>query len=68
MPYRFARQPVEARITARAVEIFFKGERITAEARHDLLEILEERYARHSTIVTSQLPVEKWHEVIGNPT
>jgi len=43
-------------------------EPLTAEARHDLLEILEERYARRSTIVTSQLPVEKWHEVIGNPT
>src|SRR6516164_9076563 len=43
-------------------------EPLTAEARHDLLEILEERYGRHSTIVTSQLPVDKWHEVIGNPT
>ncbi len=43
-------------------------EPLTAEARHDLLEILEERYARRSTIVTSQLPVDKWHEVIGNPT
>jgi hypothetical protein len=39
-----------------------------AEARHDLLEILEERYGRHSTIVTSQLPVEQWHQVIGDPT
>ena len=37
-------------------------------ARHDLLEILEERYARRSTIVTSQLPVDKWHDVIANPT
>ena len=43
-------------------------EPLTAEARHDLLEILEERYGRGSTIVTSQLPVDKWHEVIGNPT
>ena len=43
-------------------------EPLTAEARHDLLEILEERYGRRSTIVTSQLPVDKWHEVIGNPT
>jgi DNA replication protein DnaC len=38
------------------------------QARHDLLEILEERYGRRSTIVTSQLPVEDWHAVIGNPT
>jgi DNA replication protein DnaC len=38
------------------------------QARHDLLEILEDRYGRRSTIVTSQLPVSAWHEVIGNPT
>lgn len=37
-------------------------------ARHDLLEILEDRYGRRSTIVTSQLPISTWHEVIGNPT
>ncbi|NDV88844.1 ATP-binding protein [Aurantimonas aggregata] len=36
--------------------------------RHDLLEILEDRYGRKSTVVTSQIPVERWHEVIGNPT
>ena len=32
------------------------------------MEIVEERYGRRSTIVTSQLPVETWHEVIGEPT
>jgi DNA replication protein DnaC len=37
-------------------------------ARHDLLEILEERYGRRSTVVTSQLPVDKWHQIIANPT
>jgi DNA replication protein DnaC len=36
-------------------------------ARRDLYEILEERYARRSTILTSQIPVDKWHEVIGEP-
>src|SRR5580658_5997283 len=36
--------------------------------RHDLLEILEERYGRRSTIITSQIPVDKWHDIIGNPT
>src|SRR6202171_319248 len=41
---------------------------LDAAARHDLLEILEERHGRRSTIVTSQLPVDKWHDVIGNPT
>ena len=32
------------------------------------MEIVEERYGRRSTIVTSQLPVEAWHEVVGEPT
>jgi IstB-like ATP binding protein len=34
----------------------------------DLLEILEERYGRRSTMITSQLPLDKWHEIIGDPT
>ena len=37
-------------------------------ARRDLYEILEERYDRRSTILTSQVPIDKWHEVIGDPT
>jgi DNA replication protein DnaC len=41
---------------------------LDAGARHDLLEILDERYGRRSTIVTSQLPVDRWHELIGDPT
>ena len=32
------------------------------------MEIVEERYGRRSTIITSQLPVETWHDVIGEPT
>jgi hypothetical protein len=43
-------------------------DRLTATQRRDLMEIVEERYGRRSTIVTSQLPVETWHEVIGEPT
>ena len=41
---------------------------LNAEARQDLLELLEERYGCRSTIVTSQLPVDRWHDVIGDPT
>jgi DNA replication protein DnaC len=41
---------------------------ITADRRRDLLEIMEDRHARRSTIVTSQLPVEHWHDSIGDPT
>ncbi len=43
-------------------------EPLDAAARHDLLEILEDRYGRRSTIVTSQVPVENWHQLIGDPT
>jgi DNA replication protein DnaC len=36
--------------------------------RHDLLEVIEDRYANRSTIITSQLPHTKWHEYLGDPT
>jgi len=41
---------------------------LDASARQVFLEIVEERYGRRSTIVTSQVPVDKWHELIGDPT
>ena len=41
---------------------------LNANERRDLLEILEDRQGRGSTIVTSQLPVDQWHEAIGDPT
>ena len=41
---------------------------LTADQRRDLLEILEDRHGRGSTMVTSQLPVEHWQEIIGDPT
>lgn len=43
-------------------------EPLAAEQRHDLLEILEDRYGLASTLVTSQIPVEQWHDVVANPT
>jgi DNA replication protein DnaC len=41
---------------------------LTPEQERDLLEILDDRHGCSSTIVTSQLPVEHWHEVIGDHT
>ena len=38
------------------------------QERRDLLEILEDRYATRSTIMTSQLPTTKWHDHLGDPT
>jgi DNA replication protein DnaC len=43
-------------------------DRLTASQRRDLMEIVEDRYGTGSTLITSQLPVESWHEVIGEPT
>jgi DNA replication protein DnaC len=41
---------------------------LTDNERRDLLEVIEDRHGAASTIITSQLPVEHWHEVIGDPT
>ena len=41
---------------------------LVAEQRRDLLEILEDRYDNRSTIVTSQLPLDQWHHIIGDAT
>jgi DNA replication protein DnaC len=38
------------------------------EQRHDLLEIVEDRYGRGATLLTSQVPVDRWHDLIGDPT
>jgi len=44
------------------------SDRLTATQRRDLMEIVEERYGRGSTLITSQLPIKAWHDVIGEPT
>jgi DNA replication protein DnaC len=41
---------------------------LTGSERRDLLEILDDRHGRSSTIVTSQVPVDAWHDLIGDPT
>jgi len=42
--------------------------KFTAEQRRDLLELLDDRHGNRSTLVTSQVPVDHWHDVIGDPT
>jgi len=42
--------------------------KLSAENRRDLLEVLEDRHGRRSTIATSQLPMDQWHDVIGDAT
>jgi DNA replication protein DnaC len=43
-------------------------EQLNAEQRRDLLEIVEDRYDTRSILITSQLPVSQWYEIIGDPT
>ena len=42
--------------------------KLDSDHRRDLLELLEDRYASRSTLVTSQLPLAQWHELLGDPT
>ncbi len=39
-----------------------------ASERSDLLEVLDDRVGARATVITSQLPVEHWHEYLGEPT
>jgi len=41
---------------------------LTDPERRDLLEVIEDRHGTASTIIASQLPVDRWHEAIGDPT
>jgi DNA replication protein DnaC len=43
-------------------------EPLTAEQRRDLLEIVDDRYEKGSLLITSQVPVARWHELMGDPT
>jgi DNA replication protein DnaC len=46
----------------------FALEPLSARSRNDLLEIMEDRYAERSVLVTSQLAAKHWHKAIGDPT
>ena len=49
-------------IDDRGINPFADGE------RRDILEIMEDRYGARSTIITSQFPIDTWHDIIGDPT
>ena len=42
--------------------------RLTAEQRRDLMEVIDDRHQRASTILATQIPIEHWHDTIGDPT
>src|SRR5207302_7118452 len=41
--------------------------RLTAEQRRDLMEVIDDRHQRASTILATQIPIERWHDTIGEP-
>jgi DNA replication protein DnaC len=43
-------------------------EPLGAEQQRDLLELAEDRYGRGATLITSRVPVDRWHDLIGHPT
>ena len=43
-------------------------EPLTSEQRRDLLEIVDDRDEKGSLLITSQVPISRWHEIIGDPT
>ena len=42
-------------------------EPLIAEQQRDLLEIVEDRYNAGSLIITSQVPIDRWHDIVGKP-
>lgn len=55
------------RIDVLIIDDFGLGD-INQRQCQDLLEVIEDRDRRHSTIITAQLPIAKWHEWLGEPT
>ena len=43
-------------------------ESLTLGQRNDVLELMEDRHGNRSTLITSQVPIQKWHAAIGDPT
>jgi len=42
--------------------------KLTAEQRRDLMEVIDDRHGRGSTVIATQIPVDRWHDQIGDPT
>lgn len=57
-----------AKVNVLVLDDFGLENSLNDRQRRDLLEILDDRYGIHSTIVTSQVPIDHWHHSIGDPT
>jgi DNA replication protein DnaC len=42
--------------------------KLTADQRRDLMEVIDDRHQRGSTLLATQIPIERWHDQIGDPT
>ena len=59
----------ELAVEAPVVAVLPRAARLDKEGDYiQYLEILDDRYARRATLLASQLPVEHWHDVVGDPT
>ena len=72
IPERFLLKVLKPLVTARVL-VSIKGPsggyRLARPAADiNMLEIVEDRYGRGATLVTSQIPVDRWHDLMGDPT
>ena len=58
--------------TARKVRLLIIDDwamvKLTADQRRDLMEVIDDRHQRGSTILATQIPLDRWHDQIGDPT
>jgi len=65
---RYARLLTSFRKASLLIIDDFGPEPLAPDHRRDLLEIVDDRNGRGSLVITSQVPVDRWHEIIGDPT
>lgn len=41
---------------------------LDGQSQHDLLEVIDDRAGKRSTLATSQVPIDKWHDMVGDPS
>ena len=56
-----------ARVAVLILDDFAMTE-LTAAQRRDLMEVIDDRHERGATVIATQVPVERWHHQIGDPT
>src|SRR4029453_16475622 len=66
--FRPAPKVCNAHIASEGLPSTVSPDRLTGGQRRDLMEIVEDRHGRSSTLIASQLPVKAWHDLIGEPT